>query len=98
MAASQQKKACVHFGISTRIVHFESSSACDDLREVSKAIKMVFKLDQSTKLLVQAQSDPEWKEKWFDIIDGEEIPDKSELRIVVAQVCQFECSYIEARH
>ena len=85
MAASQQKKACVHFESSTRIVHFESSSACDDLREISKAIKMAFELDQSTKLLVQAQSDPNCKEKWFDIIDGE-IPDKSELRIVVAQV------------
>ena len=95
--ASQQKKACVHFGSSTRIVHFESSSAYD-LSEVSKAIRMVFELDQSTKLLVQAQSDPDWKEKWFDIIDGEEIPDKSELKIVVAQVCQFVCSYIEARH
>ena len=57
---------------------------------------MVFELDLSTKLLVQAQSDPDWKEKWFDIVDGEEIPDKSE---VIVHVCQFVCSYyIEESH
>ena len=54
MAASQQKKARVHFGSSTRIKHFESSAY--DLREVSKAIKMVFELDESIKLVVQAQT------------------------------------------
>ena len=96
MADSQRKKVCVHFGNSTRTVNFVSGSAYDDLSEVSKAIKTTFKLDQSAKLIVQAQNDPDWAEKWFDVLDGDEIPDKSELKVVV-EVCQLECSYTEAK-
>lgn len=83
----QHKKVCVDFGNSTRVVQFESASAYDDLSEVSKAIRSTFKLDQNTKLIVQVQNDPDWAGRWFDVIDGDEIPDKSELKVVVAQVC-----------
>ena len=89
---------CVHFGNSTRIVNFESTSAYDDLSEVSKAIRTTFKLDQNAELIVQAQNDPDWAEKWLDVLDGDEIPDKSELKVVV-QVRQLACSYyIEAKY
>ena len=82
-----QRKKCVHFGSSTRIVHFESAPAYD-LNEVSKAIRMTFGLDQRAMLIVQTQSDPDWVGKWFDVVDGDEIPDKSETK-VVAHVCQL---------
>ena len=88
--ADERKKVCVHLGTNTRIAHFESASASSDLSEVSKAIKSTFGLDQFAKLTVQAQNDSDWKEKWFDIVNGEEIPNKSELKVVVdTQVCQL---------
>ena len=39
-------------------------------------------MDQNTKLKVQVQNDPDWVGRWFDVIDGDEIPDKSELEVV----------------
>ena len=55
MASQLQRKVCVDFGNSTRVVQFESASAYDDLSEVSKAIRSTFKLDQNTKRIVQVK-------------------------------------------
>lgn len=80
------KKVCVDLGSSSRIVHFNSASSDSDLEEVCKAVRRTFGLEQNVKLIIQAQSDPDWSNKWLDVFDGEEIPDKSELRAIISQV------------